>query len=264
MEDNTPTKGPTDSSQISPEDAKTASMQAMDNEFEIEVAGHNQIVGKWAVEAERAKYAGTEHSDQLSLGGTYAPPGIDKELKNRPVFYPGGKQGETMIFYPYESDTVHVIGIDADPSTYAHEFRHRAFSQTNRGFWGGEAEEEKFNRILGGAYASNDAEWTKAIRLWRHNIKTETGEVLSLGEAERELVKTLQEKEDDIIQMEKDYLEKVGKPFAVPTVNGWFGPKEQGLKAARKGNFPLPWKRFLPAYEARQAASKKTDDKVSE
>ena len=264
MQDNTspePVKGPIDSSQISPEDARTASMEMLDNEFEIEVAGKNQIIGRWAVDAERAKYVGTQHSKPLNMRGVYVYPHDKPEAEwktESATTYPAGKMGEYDVFYPGESDTVYAIGIAGTSDTYAHEFRHRAFAQTDMSLMF--MTEEKFNRLLDGAYATTDASWTRAVGLWQDQMLRETDKEVSLLEAEQALVQALKDKEDMIIANEELYLERVGKPYAVPTVNGWFGPRKQSLEKARKGNFPLPWKRFEPVAEARRKASEPREE----
>jgi hypothetical protein len=226
--------------------------EAMDNEFEIETANSMGVVGREAIDADRARFIGDYSSRPMTAAGFYFYPRKEetsqreREEGAQLLNFRGGK----ARIIP-EDDTVWVIGVDATPNTYAHEFRHRAFKKDLS---------ESDNRLLDGYYASTPSEWETAVLFWRDNLYSKGWGLVELPEAEKDLISTLRRREDAIIDYEQQYIDGMKVPYALPTVRGWFGPRPGKVRDARRGPMPAPWKRWEAMVEAKLSGEELRED----
>lgn len=202
------------------------------NEFEADVRNAIGPAYEDYVDADRATFLG--NLPEYNYKGFYLNNSYGQE----------GKEGYTQeadeLFGPLvdranaflEKDTVYAISAEnANPLTWAHEFRHRAFKDMGASLW---MPEERYNRLYDAFYASTPEDWYKAVYMWKDQLRRR-GEKVTTEQAESHLKKALETWEPQFTDYEANVRKQKGdKPKERKLGPFDFGTLRSDAKEARE------------------------------
>ena len=163
--------------------ARIASQQMGDVEFQMDIAPYFDYAGE--IDPSIARYHGWEGPGRLNLGGFNVPEDFtDEDIKKAERRYRYEDKDGNIVQIPIERGTVNVVNDQAQPRTWAHEYRHEMGEDGNG---------EVFNRLADAAVAQNEDDWDSAVDLWQDKINRQRrrGDKVKKSEAERDLIANL-------------------------------------------------------------------------
>ena len=172
--------------------------------------------GRNQVDADRASLIGT--NTVYTHKGIYIPhnPAQSEKDKFQPAF------DDSRMGQEQEEDTVYAFnGQRAGEDLWAHEFRHREHrtNPENAAIYD-DLGEERSNLLWDAHRARTPQQWKDVVRVWKGHARQANGlEYMSDAEAERSLLKQLEEKADMIRKTELDAMDAQGE---VAPKEGWF------------------------------------------
>ena len=164
----------------SPDELRAMSEQLGDMEFQTELAPYFDYAAP--LDPSIARYHGWKGPGRLSTGGFNVPPDISDETlarEQRRYRYKNDEGGKTKI--PLERGTVNAINAEAQPRTWAHEYRHQMGEDGNN---------EGSNRKFDAMSAQTDSDWGRTLQL-HQDWEYRKGNTMPLGEAQEHLLEIL-------------------------------------------------------------------------